>query len=69
MFDRVLNMLLTVNVLAHLIRCYLLKVSIAALSRGSYKQFFWLNFLEYEQVNVSWIVIIDLEKILISVSV
>ena len=62
-------MLLTVNVLAHLIRCYLLKAIIAALSKGSYKQFFWLNSLEYEQVNVSWIVIIDLEKILISVSV
>ena len=69
MFDRVLNMLLTVNVLAHLIRYYLLKVSIAALSRGSYKQFFWLNSLEYKQANVSWIVIINLEKILISVSV
>ena len=69
MFDRVLKMLVTVNVLTHLIKYYLFKVSITTSGRCSYKYFFWLNCLEYEQVNVSWLVIVDLEKILISASV
>ena len=47
----------------------LLKVSRPTSGRGSYKYFFWLNCLEHEQVNVSWLVIIDLNKILFSVSV
>ena len=68
-FDRVLKMLFTGNVLTHLIRYYLFKVSKTTSGKGSYNYFFWLNCLEYEQVNVSWLVIIDLEKILISVSV
>ena len=69
MFDRVLKMLLTGNVLTHLIRYYLLKVSGTTSGWGSKKYFFWLNCLEYEQVNTSWLVITDLEKILFSVSV
>ena len=48
---------------------YLFKVSTTALSRGSYKCFFWLNCLEHEQVNANWVLINDLEKILFSVSV
>ena len=69
MFDRVLKMLLTGNVLTHLIRCYLFKVSITTSDRGSYKYFFWLNCFEYVQVNVGWIVTFDLEKRLIFASV
>ena len=57
MFDRVLKMLLTGNVLTHLIRYYLFKASITTSGRGSYKHFFWLK-----QVNASWLAIIDLEK-------
>ena len=42
MFNRVLKMLLTDNVLIHLIRYYLLKVGTTTSGRGSYKYFFWL---------------------------
>ena len=70
MVDRVVKMLLTGNALAHLTMYYLFKVSIKTSSKGSYKYFFWLNCLGYEQVNTIWLVIIDLaKKILISVSV
>ena len=62
MFDRVLKMLLTDNVLTHLTRYYLFKISITTSGRGSYKYFFWFNFLEYEQLTVSWLLVIDLEK-------
>ena len=64
MFDRVLKVFVTGNVLTLLIKYYLFKVSIKASSRGSKKIFFWFNCLEYEQVNASWFVIIDLENIL-----
>ena len=67
MFDSVLNMLLTGNVLAYLIKYYLFESSITTSGKGSYKHFFRLSCLEYEQLNVSWLVIIDLEKTLISV--
>ena len=40
---------------------------ITCTDRGPYKGFFWLNCLECEQVNVSCLVIIDLDKMLISV--
>ena len=62
MFDRVLKMLLTDNVLTHLTRYYLFKISITTSGRGSYKYFFWFNCLEYEQLTVSWLLVIDLEK-------
>ena len=48
MFDRVLKMLLTGKVFLHLVRYYLFKISIKSSGRC----------LEYEQVNVSWLVII-----------
>ena len=62
MFDRGFKILLTSNVLTHLIRYYLFKVSKTTSDRGSYKYFFWHKCLEYEQVNVSLIMIIDLEN-------
>ena len=39
MFDRVQKMLLTDNVLTHLVRYYLFKVKIRTSGRGSYKYF------------------------------
>ena len=67
MFDRILKMFLKSNVLTHLIKYYLFKDSTTTPGKVSYKYFFWLNCFEYEQVNVSWLGIIDLDKILISV--
>ena len=48
---------------------YLFKVSTTTSDKGSYKNFFWFICLEYKQVNASWLVTIDLEKVLFSVSV
>ena len=55
-------MLLTGNALTYLIRYYLFKVSITTSGRGPYNYFFGLNCIEYEQVNVIWLIIIDLGK-------
>ena len=69
MFYRVLKMLLAGNVLTHLIRYYLFNISITTSGRDSCIFFFCLNCLDYEKVNVTSLVVIDSEKILISVLV
>ena len=56
MFDRVLNMLLTgIYYWDFSSGIYLFKVSTKTSDRGSLNYFFWLNLVEYKEVNACWL--------------